>query len=231
MGQPGCLVNDEVDCEVWARSAGPRGSVGAGLTFGGAVRRHANLLVTLGALFGVLFLLRPATAWDGRPFGPRGWFGLPWDPSPPGIFSAPFPYGSRFYYPPGIPFSYYEPSSGATYCFSRPTGVYYVCGYSPDARQTVEPAYRITPAGAPSLGEQGLPAPSGVLIFRLQQDAEAAVDGVPVGLSAGLGITSVIPGMHRVVVRTAGAETEHTVTVSSHAIFTVTPTAIIPTAP
>jgi hypothetical protein len=70
-----------------------------------------------------------------------------------------------------------------------------------------------------------------VLIFRLQQDAEAAVDDVPVGLSEGLGITSVIPGRHRVVVRASGAQTEHTVTVNPHAIFTVTPTAIIPTAP
>ena len=195
-----------------------------------AVRRHANLLVTLSVLFTVLVSLQPAAAWDRRPFGPHVWFGMPWSPSPPAIFSAPLPYGSRFYYPPGIPLSYYEPGSGTTYCFSRPTGVYYVCGYSPETRGPAEPPYRMIPAGALSLGEQGLP-PSGVLIFRLQQDAEAAVDGVPVGLSAGLGITSVIPGMHRVVVRESGAETEHTVTVNPHAIFTVTPTAIIPTAP
>lgn len=195
------------------------------------MRRHANLLVTLGALFAVLVLLQPAAAWDRRPFGPHGWFGMPWGPSPPAIFSAPLPYGSRFYYPPGMPLSYYESGSGTTYCFSRPTGVYYVCGYSPDTGGTPQPAYRIFPAAPPLAGEQGLPAPSGVLIFRLQQDAEAAVDDVPVGLSEGLGITSVIPGRHRVVVRASGAETEHTVTVNPHAIFTVTPTAIIPTAP
>jgi hypothetical protein len=195
------------------------------------VLRHSNLLVTLGALFAVLVLLRPAAAWDRRPLGPHAWIGMPWGPSPPAFFSAPFPYGSRFYYPPGIPLTYSEPGSGTTYCFSRPTGVYYVCGYSPDTRGTAEPAYRMIPAGVPPLGEQGPPAPSGVLIFRLQQDAEAVVDGVPVGLSAGLGITSVIPGTHRVVVRASGAETEHTVTVSPHAIFTVTPTAIVPTGP
>jgi hypothetical protein len=57
------------------------------------------------------------------------------------------------------------------------------------------------------------------------------VDGVPVGLSQGLGITSVTPGQHRVVVRASGTETERTVAVSPHAIFTVTPTAIVPTAP
>lgn len=189
-----------------------------------------------GALFAVLVLLRPAAAWDRRAFGQHAWNGMRWGFTPSGIFSVPFPYGSRFNYPgiaypPGIPFSYSEPNNGATYCLSGYTGVYYLCGYSPNTRETVGPGYWMTPPGAPSFAEQGLPAPSGVLIFRLQQDAEAAVDGVPVGLSAGLGITSVIPGMHRVVVRTSGAETEHTVTVSPHAIFTVTPTAIVPTAP
>jgi len=194
------------------------------------VRRHSSLLLTFLALFAVLVLLRPAAAWDRRPFGPRGWIGVPWGLAPPLTFSAPFPYVSRPYYPPGIPFSYSDPGSGATYCLSGYTGVYYLCGYSPDPREIAESSYRMYPASAP-FRDQGPPIPSGVLIFRLQRDAEAAVDGVPVGLSAGLGITSVMPGMHRVVVRTAGAETEHTVTVNPHAIFTVTPTAIVPTAP
>ena len=70
-----------------------------------------------------------------------------------------------------------------------------------------------------------------MLIFQLQQNAEAAVDGVPVGLSQGLGVTSVMPGMHRIIVRAPGAETEHTVTVGPHAIFTVTPIGVVPTAP
>jgi hypothetical protein len=196
-----------------------------------AVRRLAKLLVAFGALLAVLVLFRPGNTWDGRPFGPRGWMGMPWGPPPGVFFPAPLPYGSRFYYPPGVPLTYYEPGSGTTYCLSRPTGVYYICGYSPDTRESAEAAYRILPAGIPSLGEQGLPAPSGVLIFRLQQNAEAAVDGVPVGLSQGLGITSVIPGRHRIVVRVSGAEIEHAVTVTPHAIFTVTPTAIVPTAP
>jgi hypothetical protein len=68
-------------------------------------------------------------------------------------------------------------------------------------------------------------------VFRLPQDAEAAVDGVPVGLSGGLGILSVPKGRYRVVVRVSGAETEQDVTVNPHAIFIVTPTAIVPTAP
>jgi hypothetical protein len=70
-----------------------------------------------------------------------------------------------------------------------------------------------------------------VLIFNLPLDAEAAVDDAPVELSRGLGATSVPPGRHRVVVRMAGAETEHAVTVGPRAILTVTPTAIVPAAP
>ena len=189
------------------------------------MRRRADSLVALGALLLVVVLVLPAVAWDGRPFGHRGYVGMPWAPSPVPYFSAPLPYGSRFYYPPGIPLTYQEPSSGTTYCLSQQTGVYYICGYSPEA------TYRVLPAALPPLGAERLPAPSGVLIFRLQQNAEAAVDGVPVGLSEGLGVTSVIPGMHRIVVRAPGAETEHTVTVNPHSIFTVTPSGVVPTAP
>jgi len=204
---------------------------GVGQSFGSARPRRANFLAAIGAVLLALAMITPAAAWDGRPFGLHGWMGIPWGASQAVIFPAPLPYGSRFYYPPGIPLSYYEPSAGTTYCLSRPTGVYYVCGYSPNAREMGEPSYRTYPPAPPSLGEQGLPAPSGVLIFRLQPEAEAAVDGVPVGLSAGLGITSVKPGMHRIVMRASGGESEHTVTVSPHAIFTVTPTAVIPNSP
>ncbi len=199
--------------------------------FGGVVRRHVALLMTLGVTLAVLASPWPAAAWKGWAFGPGAWTGLPWGPGPVTYFPAPLPYGSRFFYPPGVPLSYYEPGSGETYCLSRPTGFYFVCGYSPPIREAAEPAYRMPPGVVPPLGEQGLPPPSGVLLFRLPQDAEAEVDGAPVGLSGGLGITSVPPGRHRVVLRVAGAETEHTVTVNPHAIFTVTPTAIVPAAP
>ncbi|MGH7361809.1 MAG: hypothetical protein ACREJI_09380 [Candidatus Methylomirabilales bacterium] len=57
------------------------------------------------------------------------------------------------------------------------------------------------------------------------------MDGVPVGLSGGLGIAAVTPGRHRVIVRAAGKETEHAVTVNPRAILTVTLTAIVPTDP
>jgi len=184
-----------------------------------------------GAILVLLALPRPAAAWHAWPHGPGAWIGLSWGLAPVAPYPAALPYGSRFYYPPGVPLSYYEPSSGTTYCLSQPTGMYYVCGYSLTARETAALAYRMPPAGGPPLGEQGLPAPSGVLIFRLPRDGEAAVDGVPVGLSQGLGITSVTPGQHRVVVRASGTETERTVAVSPHAIFTVTPTGIVPTAP
>ncbi|MGH7409318.1 MAG: hypothetical protein ACREKF_15080 [Candidatus Methylomirabilales bacterium] len=70
-----------------------------------------------------------------------------------------------------------------------------------------------------------------MLLFKLPQDAEATVDGVPVGLSGGLGIAAVTPGRHRVIVRAAGKETEHAVTVNPRAILTVTLTAIVPTDP
>jgi hypothetical protein len=147
------------------------------------------------------------------------------------VFPTTLPYGSRFYYPPGVPLTYYEPGTGTTYCLSHSTGFYYVCGYSRPAPDAGEPAYRMPPAAGPRPGDQGLPPPPGVLLFRLPQDAEAEVDGAPVGLSAGLGIISVTPGSHRVVLRVSGTETEHMITVSPHNILTVTPSAIVPTAP
>lgn len=75
-----------------------------------------------------------------------------------------------------------------------------------------------------------MPPPlSGVLLFRLPTDAEAAVDGEPVGLSGGLGIAAVAPGQHRVVLRLTGRETAETVSIASHAILTITATGIFPT--
>ena len=141
------------------------------------------------------------------------------------------PYGSRFYYPPGFPLSYYEPNSMSTYCLSQSTDVYYVCGYSVTAVDRAEPVYFAPPPTLPSVGEQTLPPASGVLVFQLPQDAQALVDGAPVGLSGGVGATSVAPGRHRVIVRVSGGAMEHTVMVSPHAILTVTPSAVVPNVP
>lgn len=74
-------------------------------------------------------------------------------------------------------------------------------------------------------------APSGVLPFRLPQGAQATIDGVPIGLSDGLGIHALAPGSHRVVLHVSGKETAHTVNVRSHKIFTVTPAGIVATEP
>lgn len=195
------------------------------------MRRSAILLMVLGVALTVLGSAQPALSGHWGRFGPGPWVGPGRVPAPVAVFPGPLPYGSRFYYPPGIPLSYYEPESGATYCFSRPSGFYYVCGYSGPARELIEPAAFMPPGAVPPRGEPGLPPPSGVLLFKLPPDAEVTVNGVPVDLSGGLGITAVTPGRHRVVVRSSGKETEHEVTVNPRAIFTVTPTAIVPTGP
>ena len=192
--------------------------------------RNGNFLVALGAVFVVLAWPQPAVAWHRWPGGPGAWAGPPWGPAPFARFPGALPYGSRFYYPPGIPLSYSEPGSGTTYCLSQ-TGFYYLCGYDRPAPEQIGPAYRMPPGAFPPHGDQGVPPPSGVLLFKLPQDAEATLDGVPVDLSGGLGIIAVAPGRHRVNVRAAGKETEHAVTVNPRAILTVTPTAIVPTAP
>jgi hypothetical protein len=57
------------------------------------------------------------------------------------------------------------------------------------------------------------------------------VDGVPIGLSQGLGVVSVKPGRHRVLLRTAGAEARHDLDVPSATVYTITPTGPLPTAP
>jgi len=195
------------------------------------VRRLVSLLVTLGIVLTAVAWPQPAAAWRRWPVGPGAWAGPPWGPAPVARFPVPLPYGTRFYYPTGVPLSYDDPESGTTYCLSRPAGFYYVCGYSRPAREPVEPASFMPPGTVPLRGEQGLPPPSGVLLFKLPQDAEATVNGVPVGLSAGLGIAAVPPGRYRVVVRASGTETEHTITVNPHAILTVTPTAVVPAEP
>ena len=193
--------------------------------------RPANLLAVLGLTLAVLTFAQPAISGPWWRSGPGPWAGPGRPSAPVAVFPGPLPYGSRFYYPPGIPLSYYEPESGTTYCLSRPAGFYYVCGYSRPAREPVEPASFMPPGAVPPRGEQGLPPPSGVLLFILPQDAEATVNGVPVGLSAGLGIAAVPPGRYRVVVRASGTEIEHTITVNPHAILTVTPTSVVPAEP
>ena len=188
----------------------------------------------LAAALGILLLLmvcpQPSAARDWRGVHRGGWGRVSWALAPPAYFPASPPYSSRFYYPPGTPLSYDDAVTGMTYCLSLHSGIYYVCGYSRPTGEALE-STRIPPPPPSFPGEQGLSAPSGVLLFRLPQDGEAKVDGVPVGLSGGLGVTSVPPGRHQVLVRASGSETEHTVTVRPHAILMVTPTAIVPTEP
>ena len=191
-------------------------------------------ILLLAAVLGILLLLlgwpQPSAAKDWRPGGRGGWGRPTWALAPPAyFFPASLPYSSRFYYPPGTPLSY-DAAAGMTYCLSVTTGIYYMCGYSQPTGEALESIH--TPPAFPSFSPEQRPsAPSGVLLFRLPQDGEAMVDGVSVGLSGGLGVTAVTPGRHQVLVRASGSETEHTVTISSHSIFTVTPTAVVPTAP
>ena len=84
------------------------------------------------------------------------------------------------------------------------------------------------PGGPPPAERELAPQPSGVLLFRLPQGAEAAVDGEPVGLSGGHGAAAVAPGPHRVLIRTSGQATEWTIAVASRAILTITPTDVTP---
>ncbi len=194
------------------------------------MRRLAFLLVALGIALTVVAWSRPALSGPWWRFGPGPWAGPGRAPAPVAVFPGPLPYGTRFYYPPGVPLSYSDPGSGTTYCLSQ-TGFYYLCGYDRPAHEPVGPAYLVPPGTVPAPGEPWLPPPSGVLLFKLPPDAEATLDGMPVDLSGGLGIVAVTPGQHRVVVRAFGKEIEHAVTVSPRAIFTVTPTAIVVTGP
>ncbi len=204
------------------------GRLGAALRV--AVRRPAILLVVLGLALTVLASARPALSGPWGRFGPGPWVGPGRVPAPVAVFPGALPYGSRFYYPPGVPLSYSEPGSGTTYCLSQ-TGFYYLCGYDRPAPEPIGFPYYMPPGAVPPYGEPGLSPPSGVLLFKLPQDAEVTVNGVPVDLSGGLGIAAVTPGRYRVVVRSSGKVTEHEVTVNPRAIFTVTPTAIVPTGP
>ena len=200
----------------------------------GALQQTAVPLqvATLGSLLLLLLLPQPSAARDWRGVRPGGWGRVPWVMAPPAYFSFSYPYSSAPFSPPVAPlsYSYDDPNTGMTYCLSTHSGIYYMCGYSRPTSEGLELA-RMAPPPPAFPAEQRFPAPSGVLLFRLPQDGEATVDGVPVGLSGGLGVTSVAPGQHQILVRASGSETEHTVTVRPHAILMVTPTAIAPTEP
>ena len=87
------------------------------------------------------------------------------------------------------------------------------------------PPYVATPS------EPAAAVASGVLLFRLPRDAQAAINGVPIGLSDGIGIHSLAPGSHRVILQISGKEITHTVQVRPHRIFTVTAAGIVATEP
>jgi hypothetical protein len=195
--------------------------------------RHAMRLATLAAALAVFALPQPAGAWwHGRPFNPGVSGGFVWGPGPLVLFPFQRPHPEyRYSVPPGAPLSYDDPNSGTTYCWSQTTGFYFVCAYGPQAVVSVSPVLPIPSGVALSPGEPTAPAASGVLLFRLPQGAQATIDGVPIGLSDGLGIHALAPGSHRVVLHVFGKETAHTVNVRSHKIFTVTPAGIAATEP
>ncbi len=179
------------------------------------LRAGGKVTLAAAALAAAVAWPAPAPAWrDG--WGPPG----PPLPSP----GLRWPrHGYRRWLPPGAPFSFEDAATGATYCLSPATGLYFVCAYTAPAEAPgppLRPAAGAVPAAA-----------SGLLLFRVPAEAEATVDGVPVELSQGLGVVSVRPGPHRVVVRVSGAAAEHHVQVASHVVYRVTSEGILPTAP
>ncbi|HEY7678213.1 MAG TPA: hypothetical protein VIG69_14155 [Candidatus Methylomirabilis sp.] len=196
------------------------------------MRKAAIFPVIVGAAVGLLAATGAADAWDRWAYRPYAWRVPRWAPAPYPLDPAALPVpGYRLFYPPGLPLSYQDPPSGTTYCFSPSTGFYYLCGYDRPAWQAAVSAFPPGPGGPPPADPDLPPQPSGVLLFRLPHDAEAAVDGEPVGLTGGLGAAAVSPGAHRVLIRTAGQATERTITVASRAILTVTPAGITPSNP
>ena len=199
------------------------------------LRRAVVLLVILAATLALLASPRTAAAWrQWWSRGPGAYNTFGWAPGPgttlfPRRRAPPPEPASRS--PPGASLSYYDPGSGTTHCWSQSMGFYFPCGYSASAPYAVGPPPPPMPSAVPFPGDQTAPYASGLLLFKLPTDAEAAVDGVPIDLSDGLGIHAVTPGRHRVVLRVSGKENEHTVTVAPHRIFTVTPTTILPTEP
>ena len=191
----------------------------------------AVLVVSVLSALGVFALPEPAGAWwRGQAFYP---------PAPGGYAGGPAPWVAypyqryrpdyRYSVPPGAPLSYDDPGSGTTYCWSQTSGFYFACAYMPPVAVAVAPMP--PPPGIAVPADVAAAPASGVLLFRLPRDAQAAINGVPIGLSDGVGIHSLAPGSHRVVLHISGKEVAHTVNVRSHRIFTVTATGIVATEP
>jgi hypothetical protein len=196
------------------------------------VRRAVILLATLAVMCALLTSPQPATAWrQGRVLGLHGG-GYPWGATPWVVFPFQRPFRDyRYSMPPGAPLSYDDPGTGTTYCWSQYTGVYYVCAYAPSPPLPIGLIPPVSPRVPASVGEPAAPPASGVLLFRLPKGAEVTVNGVPIGLSDGLGIHALPPGKHLVVLHVSGKATEHLITVGSHKILMVTPTGIVASEP
>jgi hypothetical protein len=192
---------------------------------------RAALLLGFALALTTFAVPEPAGAWwPGHAYHPAyaGGYGgavAPWVLSPYQRPRADY----RYSVPPGAPLSYDDPGSGVTYCLSQTTGFYFVCAYAPPVGVAMAPIP--PPPGSIPPGEATAAPASGVLLFRLPQDARVAIDGVPIGLSEGVGIHSLSPGPHRVVLHVSGKETAHTVTVRSHRVFMVTTAGIVATEP
>ena len=194
------------------------------------MRKAGIVPLIFGVAVGLLPEASPAEAWHGWPHHQHVSIWPRWAPAPFAFFPTALPVpGYRLFHPPGLPLSYQDASSGATYCLSLATGFYFVCGYSRPARDHAERAGPPAPAGLSPATDEVPAQPSGVLLFRLPADAEASMDGEAVGLSAGLGVAAVAPGRHRVVLRIDGRETDQIIVVASRAILTVTASGITPT--
>ena len=189
------------------------------------------LLVSFVSALGVFAWSGLADAWwRGHAFYPAVGGRYAGGPAPWVVFPYQRPYPEyRYSVPPGVPLSYDDPASGTTYCWSQTSGFYFACAYAPPVGVAVSPIP--PPPGVSAPGEPTAAPASGVLLFRLPRDAQASIDGVPIGLSDGVGIHSLAPGPHRVVLHVSGKESAHTVTVRSHRIFTVTPAGIVSTEP
>lgn len=190
-------------------------------------------VTALAVVLAMLALPQPAVAWwDGGAIGPGVPGGYAWTPGRPIVFPFQRPHPEyRYSRPPGVPLSYDDPHSGATYCWSQTTGFYFVCAFGPPSAVSSLAPPPPPPGLAPPPREQSIPPASGVLLFRLPRDARASINGVPIGLSKGLGIHALPPGTHQVVLHVAGKDTAHTVSVLSHKIFMVTPAGVAATEP
>ncbi len=188
------------------------------------------LLIVLAALVAALASPELAHAWRYRGFGPGGPGGYVWAPAVVFPFQRPRP-DYRYSIPPGAPLSFDDLGSDATYCLSQTTGFYFVCAYAAPTAVSVGPLVPPPPGVGVPGGEPTVPPASGVLLFRLPQDAGVTVNGVPISLSNGFGVHALAPGQYLVVLQVSGKESTHKVDVRSHKIFTVTPTGIVPTEP